>query len=486
MATVLTIRPGVSVRPGVTLLGKGPVIDLNPNLFPTLIPVSSDGYTLSQLGSPDAPATAYTIENGYIKYVVNGAGSGAIGNADSDSVVNGTNPTAGLQLDPTGQGNYGIDDFIDPGDPVEYFQFEINGGSWSIIGNNSGDNVNDTAINTWRPASNRVVVQTGSEAEGFVVMQYLTLPNEPVIRIKMSYTNTTGNSVTLKVARGLDPDQDSFSYNSSSTDNQRGLGTISGNNISYSLGPISGKAIAIFCPGDGYTHNTSIIGGVGDALYTYTIDRILNNVDDLGDPVPDNIPNSDIGIACAWDVGTVNAGATVDLYCYYVLGNHIENIASRLGSRSTTSLTISLADITLPNIFPGLGVYLGSGSWDINVPWTGNSPGSTVDAIEFNAMYPGVLAQWEAAWASAGYDTNYSYAWNATWASGQTGVVRLRLLPAAYTGQQIFIVPIDTTFPAWQTTTPDQVPAVQGVFTLPVTLTPYVPTTPLGNYGNWC
>ena len=61
MATVLTIRPGVSVRPGVTLLGKGPVIDLNPNLFPTLIPVSSDGYTLSQLGSPDAPATAYTI-----------------------------------------------------------------------------------------------------------------------------------------------------------------------------------------------------------------------------------------------------------------------------------------------------------------------------------------------------------------------------------------------------------------------------------------
>ena len=36
MATVLTIRPGVSVRPGVTLLGKGPVIDLNPNLFPTL------------------------------------------------------------------------------------------------------------------------------------------------------------------------------------------------------------------------------------------------------------------------------------------------------------------------------------------------------------------------------------------------------------------------------------------------------------------
>jgi hypothetical protein len=168
---------------------------------------------------------------------------------------------------------------------------------------------------------------------------------------------------------------------------------------------------------------------------------------------------------------TINAGVTLN------------------GFNNTTSLTIALADITSPNIFPGLGVYLGSGSWDINVPWTGYSPGSIVDAIEFDAVSPGVLAQWEAAWASAGYDitvADYSYAWNATWASGQTGVVRMRLWAAASTGQQIFIVPVDTTFPAWQTTPPYQVPAVQGVFTLPVTLTPYVPTTPLSGYGDWC
>ena len=389
-----------------------------------------------------------------------------------------------------GHGNYGIDDFIDPGTPAEYFQFEINGGAIQFIGNNDADNVNDTAINTWQPTSNRVVVQTGSEAEGFVVIQYLTLVGEPVIRMKMSYTNTTGSAVTLRAARGTDPDQDSFSHGSSSTDNLRGLGSIPVTEISYALGPISGKAIAIYCPGNGYTHNTAILGhganGGEGVLYTYDINRILNNVDDLGDPVPDNIPNSDIGIACAWDVGTVNAGATVDLYCYYVLGNHIENIASRLGSRSTTSLTISLADITSPDIFSGLGVYLGSGSWNINVPFTGNYDGSIADAIEFDFASPGVLAQWEAAWASAGYDTNYSYAWNATWASGQTGVVRMNLIPAAPTGQQIFIVPIDTTFPAWQTTTPNQVPAVQGVFTLPVTLTPYVPATQMGLAGSWC
>jgi hypothetical protein len=225
--------------------------------------------------------------------------------------------------------------------------------------------------------------------------------------------------------------------------------------------------------------------------------------------------------------------------------------------------TISLADITLPDIFYGLGGYSGSGSWNINVPWTGGYAGSIADAIFFGPASPGVLAQWEAAWASAGYDTNYSYAWNATWGNplniatnidgglvgwgpygtalsvaanpvilstypvgstitwqdnttativqiddngsyydifwdtpktgdlfpmtlSKTGVVRMRLLPGASPGNQVFIVPVDTTFPTWQTTTPNQVPAVQGVFTLPVTLTPYVPTTQLSDQNDWC
>jgi len=495
MTTVLTIRPGLTVRPGVTLLGKGPVIDLNPNLFPSLIPVSSDGYTLSQLGSPDSPGTAYTIENGYIKYVVNGAGYGALGNSGNDSVSGNTNPTAGLQLDPYGRGNYGVDDFIDPGNPVEYYQFEINSGAIQLIGNNStdfGNIVNDTTINTWQPAANRVVVQTGSEAEGFAVIQYLTMPNEPVIRIKMSYTNTTGSAVTLRAARGTDPDQDSFSHGSSQTDNLRGLGSISGTDISYALGPLSGKAIAIYCPGDGYTHNTAIIGtGIGTGggeggLFTYNINQILNNVDSAGDPVPDNIPDSDIGMACAWDVGTVNAGATVDLYCYYVLGNHIENIASKLGSRG---VSIALADITNPNIFGDLGVYLGSGSWQVqaNPPADFTNGPKISNAIWFYATTP-LLNSIIAAWTSLSYNPNISYAWTAHWASGQTTTVRLGYGAGAGYGSgdpRVFIVPIDTSFSNWQTTDVYSVPSPPGTYTLPVTLTPYKPTTQLGG-NTWC
>ena len=145
---------------------------------------------------------------------------------------------------------------------------------------------------------------------------------------------------------------------------------------------------------------------------------------------------------------------------------------------------IGLSDITGPDIFNALGVYLGSGSWNINVPFTGSNDGSINTAIFFDAVSPGVLAQWEAFWT--GYDTNYSYAWNATWASGQTGVVRMRLSPSNTFGQQVFVVPIDTSFPDWQTTSVELVPAVQGVFTLPVTLTPYVPTTQMGYAGSWC
>lgn len=147
------------------------------------------------------------------------------------------------------------------------------------------------------------------------------------------------------------------------------------------------------------------------------------------------------------------------------------------------SLTISLADITLPDIFTGLGVYLGAGSWNINVPFTGNFDGSIADAIQFFAGSPSVLAQWQAAWNNAGYNSNDSYAWNATWATGGTGVVRIQLAPGA-PNWDMLIVPVDTTFTGWQTTNPNQVPAVQGVFTLPVTLTPYSPTVDRGS--NWC
>jgi hypothetical protein len=151
-----------------------------------------------------------------------------------------------------------------------------------------------------------------------------------------------------------------------------------------------------------------------------------------------------------------------------------------------TSFVIKLSDIASPSIFNNLGVYSGSGSWDINVPFFGSYDGSIATAIEFGSASAGVTAQWVANWTNAGYDYNtYSYAWNATWATGGTGVVRMKLNPNGGT-QQIFIVPIDTSFQDWQITPTDQVPALQGVFTLPVTLTPYIPTTTLGGSGNWC
>ena len=154
-----------------------------------------------------------------------------------------------------------------------------------------------------------------------------------------------------------------------------------------------------------------------------------------------------------------------------------------------TSFVIKLSDIASPGIFGGLGVYSGSGSWDINVGFSGPpyADGSIFCAIEFGSASAGVLAQWVANWTNAGYDYNtYAYAWNATWATGGTTVVRMRLQPSATGMQQVFIVPVDTSFQDWQITPTDQVPALQGVFTLPVTLTPYIPTTTLGGSGSWC
>jgi len=153
-----------------------------------------------------------------------------------------------------------------------------------------------------------------------------------------------------------------------------------------------------------------------------------------------------------------------------------------------SSFVIKLSDIASPGIFNNLGVYSGSGSWDINVGFVGfgSYDGSIGTAIQFGSASAGVLAQWVANWTNAGYDYNtYSYAWNATWATGGTGVVRMYLNPGA---NEVNIVPIDTGYfdADWRTAPPQDIPAVQGVFTLPVTLTPYIPTTTLSGAGQWC
>lgn len=278
--------------------------------IPLYIPSAGDSYTLSQLGTPDN--TMATIANGYIRYTVNGGpGRGQIGNGSN---------SPGIQFSAAGNGTYGTDDYISPGTPYEVYGFYVNNTTW-IGGDNSNSHTwlsgSTTMWNKSTASLNHVICMRGNQANGFVVTQYQTYPNEALIRIKMSYTNTTGSAVTLKGYRGCDPDVGAIQYNVYNTTNYRGYSSVPATDIVVAEESQTGKPIALYIPGNGYTHNTAILS----SWPSQAITNMLNGQSD---------GNGDYAIFGAWDFGTVAAGATVAVCCYYILGSNIGDVVNSI------------------------------------------------------------------------------------------------------------------------------------------------------------
>lgn len=286
-------------------------ISANPDsgfYSPQPVPVSSDGYTLSQLGA--ASSTSYVVANRWIQYTVNGVGEGALGNGS-------TGP--GLKFAPAGDFSYGADDYITPGSPWEAFAFEINGGAWYVGGSDTGGFGGTT--NTWdvsTTGNRHIIVKRGSAGTGFAVIEYLSYDDDPMIRIKMSYTNTTASTVTVRAMRGMDPDPDVFAFGEYDSDNSRGYtGRVAVTDLVTGLGVNSGKPVSLYCPGNGYTHNTAILS----SWPTYNITTILSGQND---------GYGDNAILCAWNIGSVAPGATVKVNCFWICGNNLGDVLTQM------------------------------------------------------------------------------------------------------------------------------------------------------------
>ena len=293
--------------------GKAVCISTNPDsgfYSPQPIPVAADGYALSQLGSPSSGG--FIVTNRWIRYTVNGAGEGALGNGSS---------SPGLLFAPGGDYNFGVDDYIRPGNPWEGYAFEINGGAWYIGGANSGGGFGGTT-NIWNlsvTGKNHYLIKRGSAGTGFVVIEYITYAEKAMIRMRMSYTNTTGSAVTVRAMRGMDPDPDVDSGGGYESINSRGYpGRVSVTDLVNGLGQTSQKPISLYIPGSGYTHNTAILAD----WPTYDISTILTGQND-GTP-------GDYAITGAWNIGTVAAGATVKVHCFWICGNNIGDVLTTM------------------------------------------------------------------------------------------------------------------------------------------------------------
>jgi len=162
-----------------------------------------------------------------------------------------------------------------------------------------------------------------------------------------------------------------------------------------------------------------------------------------------------------------------------ITGATFTNGSTILGDDASPTVFIQPWYITNEGQF-GSVVSLGGGSWVV-------SPGATIaDSIYFEAAALVTLNEWYAKFSNAGFDSNYSYAWNATWATGGTTVVRMAIgTTGTNTGDPnlMKVIPIDTTITGWETNSVFSTLAKSGTYSLPVTFTPYVPTTQMTT--NW-
>lgn len=274
--------------------------------FPNYIPSVGNSYNPLTDGVVQS-ATAYPRSRFISAQIA--AGAGRIGSL------------ASLKCDVAGASNYGTDDFVLPGSPWEGYSFEVTQGSTqTYIGASNLGYINGNSITSgtmYRMNDKHYAVLMGDTMRGHVVSQIQILEDEPVVRFKMSYTNTTSAPVTVKAMRALDPDQDVGPYGSFYTRNSRGNGTISATDVVNAESTrASGKSMSIYIPGDGYTHNTGIIPNwpnlVPGTVLNYTSSR----------------DDGDYGIGVAWNFGTVAPGATVNGCCFYVMGIGLSAMAS--------------------------------------------------------------------------------------------------------------------------------------------------------------
>lgn len=308
-----TASAGVSIWSGAGGTAKANFVRLPPVFRPSLQYGCAifPEYTRNLLYARGTPTNSkYTVSNSYIRYTINGYGEGALGDGFTG---------LGLQYDPSGTGSFGTDDYIRPGTPWE--AYGVQAGTAIIGGSNSAytpDFPNDALVWKFGGTSNHHVVLRGSEATGYVIVQYMTFPGEPIIRIKMTYQNTTGSAKNVKMMRGVDPDIDSLVYYTPNTNNRRGYGAIPATDLVYSMGTYSGKPLSLYLPGNGYTHNTAVIR----SWPTFDFDSILAGVDN-GD--------GDSSILGAWNIGSVPNGQSASVCCYYICSNNVAGIVSAIG-----------------------------------------------------------------------------------------------------------------------------------------------------------
>lgn len=251
--------------------------------------------------SSSAMAASVVMEGDYVKTAINDRGTLGFGGS----------ATPGLLYDPTGSGNFGVNDYLTPGTPWEMFAISSSQSGLRTNNNTGTAQLGNFAINNLSVAGGlQHVIATGSYGGLFNIVHDYSF-NATTQRVDITTVITALTDLTaLKFLRAIDPDPDVNTFGSFYTENGRGTATLAANDWVHSVGTQTGLPLGLYS-NSSVTHNTGV-----SASWTEDPNFYLAGNDD---------GNGDYAIGLAFNIGNLSAGSSVSLKYAYVMGGSLDS-----------------------------------------------------------------------------------------------------------------------------------------------------------------
>ena len=258
---------------------------------------------------------------------------------------NGTNPP-GLQHDPTGTNNFGVNDYLTPGAPHDAFGLSSTQFTWEGSSTNSNGNDGNSAFGSSSPTLlagaaalgySNAATWSGSGLGVNITNNYFFNNGDERVRIQSIITATQELNNVL-FGRSVDPDPDVNTNNDFDTRNVRGDLLTAPEDLVSSAGQTTGLTLAILNdPSNPYASNTGIsdFSGVGCC----DIDDPANVLVGYGPTFP-SFNVGDYGLQMAWNLGDFAVDQAKTVEYYYVFGARQDVISEPTPTPEPASLAL--------------------------------------------------------------------------------------------------------------------------------------------------
>ncbi len=330
------------------------------------------GAAIALLAASPALAASLVLTGDYIQ----------IGLNDNGTLGYSGNTSPGILYDGTGTGTFNTAyDYLTPGSPFEGFVVSGTGGSaFTLVNNNAGifDITGGTLTDYSGVAFNGATyeqraVWTGT-ASGLFTVTHDYYFDEDEQQLKIRTTITALSDLTdITFSRQLDPDAVAAPGDSSFTNNFRGTGSVSANDLVYAEALVSKYVIGLYT-NSSFTHNSAITGWTMDTA------SYLSGTD-VGD--------GDNTIGLGFDLGDLLTGGTITFDYSYIFGTDINAAISQNITGTSTTTDLLNGDVN-PVLDGGTLLVDAPGSYGVDLSITDND--GTIDTDGNNAAFTGVIS----------------------------------------------------------------------------------------------